>query len=162
MNRVASELDALSGPEKEPNREFLLLQGVRFAFRVHQVWFILSKSQCWSWIWFTPRSTKRHTWRGNISCSGVVLNLYGNHIAKHLLVTTSRVSKAFNSLQILYLLYSAHQIMFCIKGKPRLVKLQIKMLTVNLFPVCWWFWRREHEDVWRTKKPCPLTSRRRQ
>ncbi|EEF38005.1 conserved hypothetical protein [Ricinus communis] len=36
MKRVASELDAMSGPEKEPNREFLLLQGVRFAFRVHQ------------------------------------------------------------------------------------------------------------------------------
>ncbi|KAL5722295.1 Protein chup1 [Ranunculus cassubicifolius] len=36
MIRVASELDALSGTEKEPNREFLLLQGVRFAFRVHQ------------------------------------------------------------------------------------------------------------------------------
>lgn len=40
MGRVASELDALSGPEKEPNREFLLLQGVRFAFRVHQVYII--------------------------------------------------------------------------------------------------------------------------
>lgn len=36
MERVASELDALEGTEKEPNREFLLLQGVRFAFRVHQ------------------------------------------------------------------------------------------------------------------------------
>ncbi|XAR65378.1 hypothetical protein NMG60_11009478 [Bertholletia excelsa] len=36
MKRVASELDAMTGPEKEPNREFLLLQGVRFAFRVHQ------------------------------------------------------------------------------------------------------------------------------
>ncbi|KAG5240354.1 protein CHUP [Salix suchowensis] len=36
MKRVASELDAMSGPEKEPNREFLVLQGVRFAFRVHQ------------------------------------------------------------------------------------------------------------------------------
>ncbi|XWS64362.1 hypothetical protein CRYUN_Cryun06bG0179800 [Craigia yunnanensis] len=36
MKRVASELDALGGPEKEPNREFILLQGVRFAFRVHQ------------------------------------------------------------------------------------------------------------------------------
>ncbi|KAI3778888.1 hypothetical protein L2E82_08277 [Cichorium intybus] len=36
MKRVASELDALEGPEKEPNREFLVLQGVRFAFRVHQ------------------------------------------------------------------------------------------------------------------------------
>ncbi|XP_008810982.2 protein CHUP1, chloroplastic [Phoenix dactylifera] len=36
MKRVASELDALSGTEKEPNREFLVLQGVRFAFRVHQ------------------------------------------------------------------------------------------------------------------------------
>lgn len=36
MKRVASELDELSGPDKEPNREFLLLQGVRFAFRVHQ------------------------------------------------------------------------------------------------------------------------------
>lgn len=37
MKRVASELDTLSGPEKEPMREFLTLQGVRFAFRVHQV-----------------------------------------------------------------------------------------------------------------------------
>ncbi|CAO2041642.1 unnamed protein product [Urochloa humidicola] len=36
MKRVASELDALEGTDKEPNREFLLLQGVRFAFRVHQ------------------------------------------------------------------------------------------------------------------------------
>lgn len=36
MKRVATELDVLSGPEKEPNREFLLLQGIRFAFRVHQ------------------------------------------------------------------------------------------------------------------------------
>ncbi|PHT28223.1 Protein CHUP1, chloroplastic [Capsicum baccatum] len=36
MKRVTSELDALDGPEKEPNREFLILQGVRFAFRVHQ------------------------------------------------------------------------------------------------------------------------------
>ncbi|KAL5225907.1 hypothetical protein ABZP36_012546 [Zizania latifolia] len=36
MKRVATELDALQGTEKEHNREFLLLQGVRFAFRVHQ------------------------------------------------------------------------------------------------------------------------------
>ncbi|XP_027937504.1 protein CHUP1, chloroplastic-like isoform X1 [Vigna unguiculata] len=36
MKRVASELDILSGPDKEPNREFLIVQGVRFAFRVHQ------------------------------------------------------------------------------------------------------------------------------
>ncbi|KAK9114783.1 hypothetical protein Syun_021580 [Stephania yunnanensis] len=36
MKRVSTELDALSRPEKEPNREFLILQGVRFAFRVHQ------------------------------------------------------------------------------------------------------------------------------
>lgn len=36
MKRVAAELDSKGGPEKEPNREFLLLQGIRFAFRVHQ------------------------------------------------------------------------------------------------------------------------------
>ncbi|KAE8661394.1 Protein CHUP1 [Hibiscus syriacus] len=36
MKCVASEPDALSGPEKEPNREFILLQGVRFALRAHQ------------------------------------------------------------------------------------------------------------------------------
>ncbi|KAM7270208.1 hypothetical protein ACFE04_029422 [Oxalis oulophora] len=36
MKRVASQLDAMDGPENEPNREFLVLQGVRFAFRVHQ------------------------------------------------------------------------------------------------------------------------------
>lgn len=37
MKRVAYELDSVSGSDKDPNREFLLLQGVRFAFRVHQV-----------------------------------------------------------------------------------------------------------------------------
>lgn len=42
MKRVASELDTLSGPEKEPSREFLVLQGVRFAFRVHQVQSVLA------------------------------------------------------------------------------------------------------------------------
>lgn len=37
MKRVTSELDAASNaPDNEPFREFLLLQGVRFAFRVHQ------------------------------------------------------------------------------------------------------------------------------
>ncbi|XP_010556391.1 PREDICTED: protein CHUP1, chloroplastic-like [Tarenaya hassleriana] len=36
MKRVATELDSMSGSEKDPNREFLILQGVRFAFRVHQ------------------------------------------------------------------------------------------------------------------------------
>jgi len=38
MKRAASELDLLSATsEKEPLLEFLLLQGVQFAFRVHQV-----------------------------------------------------------------------------------------------------------------------------
>jgi hypothetical protein len=38
MQRVASELDLLSSiSEKEPLLQFLLLQGVQFAFRVHQV-----------------------------------------------------------------------------------------------------------------------------
>ncbi|KAG6429846.1 hypothetical protein SASPL_107900 [Salvia splendens] len=37
MKRVATELDAMNEPEKEPTKEFLLLQGVRFAFRVHQL-----------------------------------------------------------------------------------------------------------------------------
>eukprot|EP01018_Ginkgo_biloba_P021608 Gb_27143 [translate_table: standard] len=37
MTRVALELDAAGNlSDKEPVREFLLLQGVRFAFRVHQ------------------------------------------------------------------------------------------------------------------------------
>ncbi|KAK7268362.1 hypothetical protein RIF29_21060 [Crotalaria pallida] len=36
MKRVASELDLLSGSKNEPTQEFLILQGVRFAFRVHQ------------------------------------------------------------------------------------------------------------------------------
>ncbi|RHN81420.1 hypothetical protein MtrunA17_Chr1g0198861 [Medicago truncatula] len=36
MKRIASEIDTLSGPENEPTREFLILQGVRFSFRVHQ------------------------------------------------------------------------------------------------------------------------------
>ncbi|MCO5551708.1 hypothetical protein L7F22_005212 [Adiantum nelumboides] len=37
MKRVAAELDAsAASPSQDPQREFLLLQGVRFAFRVHQ------------------------------------------------------------------------------------------------------------------------------
>lgn len=37
MKRVAAELDAsTASPTQDPQREFLLLQGVRFAFRVHQ------------------------------------------------------------------------------------------------------------------------------
>lgn len=36
MKRVSTELDALGSSENETNRELLLLQGVRFAFRVHQ------------------------------------------------------------------------------------------------------------------------------
>ncbi|CAL0299738.1 unnamed protein product [Lupinus luteus] len=36
MKRVASELDMLSGSNNEPTQQFLILQGVRFAFRVHQ------------------------------------------------------------------------------------------------------------------------------
>lgn len=36
MERVAIELESMGCSEKEPEREFLLLQGVRFAFRVHQ------------------------------------------------------------------------------------------------------------------------------
>ena len=38
MKRVAGELDASTASAvQDPQREFLLLQGVRFAFRVHQV-----------------------------------------------------------------------------------------------------------------------------
>lgn len=40
MKRVSDELDN-AGAVNEPVREFLLLQGVRFAFRVHQVLFLL-------------------------------------------------------------------------------------------------------------------------
>ncbi|CAK9231186.1 unnamed protein product [Sphagnum troendelagicum] len=36
MTRVAAELEHLAGSDREPVCEFLLLQGVRFAFRVHQ------------------------------------------------------------------------------------------------------------------------------
>eukprot|EP00249_Psilotum_nudum_P023447 c28876_g1_i1 orf=285-3560(-) len=36
MSRVASELDGFGAASGEPLQEFLLLQGVRFAFRVHQ------------------------------------------------------------------------------------------------------------------------------
>lgn len=42
MKRVSTELDAMNEPEKEPNKEFMLLQGVRFAFRVHQVTFAVA------------------------------------------------------------------------------------------------------------------------
>jgi hypothetical protein len=50
MKRVTSELDAaLNDLDKEPIKEFLLLQGVRFAFRVHQVrlrWLPLVNVNC--------------------------------------------------------------------------------------------------------------------
>lgn len=36
MNRISIELESMGSPENEPAQEFLLLQGVRFAFRAHQ------------------------------------------------------------------------------------------------------------------------------
>lgn len=36
MNRISIELESIGSPENEPAQEFLLLQGVRFAFRAHQ------------------------------------------------------------------------------------------------------------------------------
>lgn len=36
MNRISIELESMGNPEKEPALEFLLLQGVRFAYRAHQ------------------------------------------------------------------------------------------------------------------------------
>lgn len=57
MKRIASEIDTLSGPENEPTREFLILQGVRFSFRVHQVilvlFFHLSVLTIHNIIWYT-------------------------------------------------------------------------------------------------------------
>jgi len=37
MKRVAVELQAKSALEKDPAMDYMLLQGVRFAFRIHQV-----------------------------------------------------------------------------------------------------------------------------
>ncbi|KAH9313072.1 hypothetical protein KI387_028107, partial [Taxus chinensis] len=37
MKRISIELESMGNSEKEPTQEFLLLQGVRFAFRAHQI-----------------------------------------------------------------------------------------------------------------------------
>lgn len=37
MRRVAMELQSKAGMEKDPAMDYMLLQGVRFAFRIHQV-----------------------------------------------------------------------------------------------------------------------------
>lgn len=37
MKRVAMELHLKAGSEKDPSMDYMLLQGVRFAFRIHQV-----------------------------------------------------------------------------------------------------------------------------
>lgn len=37
MKRVAMELQSKTGMEKDPAMDYMLLQGVRFAFRIHQV-----------------------------------------------------------------------------------------------------------------------------
>lgn len=37
MKRVAMELHSKAGLEKDPAMDYMLLQGVRFAFRIHQV-----------------------------------------------------------------------------------------------------------------------------
>ncbi|KAK7266332.1 hypothetical protein RIF29_18975 [Crotalaria pallida] len=37
MKRVAMELQAKSTLEKDPTMDYMLIQGVRFAFRIHQV-----------------------------------------------------------------------------------------------------------------------------
>lgn len=37
MKRVANELQVMGALNKDPALEYMLLQGVRFAFRIHQV-----------------------------------------------------------------------------------------------------------------------------
>jgi hypothetical protein len=37
MKRVAMELQSKAALEKDPAMDYMLLQGVRFAFRIHQV-----------------------------------------------------------------------------------------------------------------------------
>lgn len=37
MKRVATELQTMGVSNKDPALEYMLLQGVRFAFRIHQV-----------------------------------------------------------------------------------------------------------------------------
>lgn len=37
MTRVAMELQSKAAAEKDPAMDYMLLQGVRFAFRIHQV-----------------------------------------------------------------------------------------------------------------------------
>lgn len=37
MKRVATELQSKTALEKDPAMDYMLLQGVRFAFRIHQV-----------------------------------------------------------------------------------------------------------------------------
>ena len=37
MKRVAMELQVMGASNKDPALEYMLLQGVRFAFRIHQV-----------------------------------------------------------------------------------------------------------------------------
>jgi hypothetical protein len=39
MKRVANELQVMGALNKDPALEYMLLQGVRFAFRIHQVTF---------------------------------------------------------------------------------------------------------------------------
>lgn len=39
MKRVAIELQLKATMEKDPSMDYMLLQGVRFAFRIHQVCF---------------------------------------------------------------------------------------------------------------------------
>lgn len=42
MKRVAMELQTKAAAEKDPSMDYMLLQGVRFAFRIHQVHPVLS------------------------------------------------------------------------------------------------------------------------
>lgn len=44
MKRVATELQSKAASEKDPAMDYMLLQGVRFAFRIHQVCFVGFKS----------------------------------------------------------------------------------------------------------------------
>lgn len=41
MKRVATELQSKGTSDKDSSLDYMLLQGVRFAFRIHQVCFII-------------------------------------------------------------------------------------------------------------------------
>jgi hypothetical protein len=111
MKRVAAELDHLAAGTGEPLREFLLLQGVRFAFRVHQVLQSISSLRIHQ-KFICIRTFLFSKYKNSTNEGGVSIQLFAPSFLVKLYVQLNNISHLHGNIT--------------------------KLVSLKCFAVCWW------------------------